>query len=286
MINSKVVLIVVTVIATVVRIVLELNQGTDVWMQLLITYLLYGLIAAQLTLLASDCGQSRNDSTLPAVLFFLLMVGLYQEKASIKGAVVSILLLQTCHSLMATYRHFRPMMRIFHTFILLGIASFLLPVVNLLIPFYWLIAGRCKSLQARSFTASVLGWLFPFFFMGGVMYLIDRMDWLQPYLQQIVAVDDYPLPLNMVGMIFMLILQIGSVFYVLQGNYRRKHRTRIYVGLIAIASFLAPCSWLIPFPNNVCLIPFYAACISLLAAYWVLPLLAPSKRRSSSYIRL
>lgn len=65
---------------------------------------------------------------------------------------------------------------LFHAFVFAGTGSLFVPQLMLLMPFLWIGAYNFRSLNAKSWIASIWGWVFPYWFLFSYAYLTNQME--------------------------------------------------------------------------------------------------------------
>ncbi len=65
---------------------------------------------------------------------------------------------------------------LFHTFAFMGTGSLFVPQLTYLIPVMWIGAYNFRSLNIKSWVASIIGWALPYWLLFGYAYLTDRLD--------------------------------------------------------------------------------------------------------------
>lgn len=135
--------------------------------------------------------------------------------------------------LLHAYQHARAAGWVFYAFATLSLAS--IPFVHILylVPLLWIIlATNIMALSPRTFLASLLGLMVPYWFIGAYAIVFQHLDWLSSHFAalahpgnvfDLTVIDDH----QALTFIFLMILAaLGSVHF-LMFSYQDKIRTRM-----------------------------------------------------------
>lgn len=128
-----------------------------------------------------------NDvkSVLPATLFFMGCTLQPQiMPAGIEGLHLLLFPL-ACYALLRTYRDRSAMGLYFLAFVFVGVECLLMPPLLLTLPWLVLCGAFMESLHGRTFFAALWGLLFPYWVVGCVLFLTDRVELIGPYFSRI-----------------------------------------------------------------------------------------------------
>ena len=104
----------------------------------------------------------------------------------------SLIMLFTLYSyfpLFASYQMPHPYLA-FSIYLPLSLASFFFPQFILLVPIYWCLQIYLRSFSIRSFFASIIAIILPYWFYGGIAIVTDSLPQFISHLQSIIAIPD------------------------------------------------------------------------------------------------
>ena len=173
----------------------------------------------------------------------------------------------------ASYQRPYATSRIFLEFLFVGLASYLFPQVLYLIPFYWIVQAMLRAMTFRSWVASLLGIITPYWFLVTYAYITNDLQLFTDHFNDIITVEmpSYSmlsLKQIMVGAFSLVFFLLGSWDF-----YQKKHfdKTRIRcnyyaVSLLGTVSFV----WLLLQPQYFNLIiPFCLVHTSMLGGHFI-----------------
>ena len=173
----------------------------------------------------------------------------------------------------ASYQRPYATSRIFLEFLFVGLASYLFPQVLYLIPFYWIVQAMLRAMTFRSWVASLLGIITPYWFLVTYAYITNDLQLFTDHFNDIITVEmpSYSmlsLKQIMVGAFSLVFFLLGSWDF-----YQKKHfdKTRIRcnyyaVSLLGAVSFV----WLLLQPQYFNLIiPFCLVHTSMLGGHFI-----------------
>ena len=108
-------------------------------------------------------------------LFVLLLCGMPFVLPLTEGLIALPLLLTGCFILLTAYQQDRAVSEYAAAFILFGTAIMLVPGWVWLIPFVYVACGLQRTLTVRTFLASLLGLITPFWITAGILFCSDEM---------------------------------------------------------------------------------------------------------------
>lgn len=179
----------------------------------------------------------RISSRLISSMYALLMGVAVTCHGFDMSQVVALLLILSFFPLFAAY-HTSSQTHVFVSFVLLSLASFIMPGIMLLAPFYWICFVWVRSLTFRCFVASLLGLVVPYWLYGGVLILFDDYAGLWALADQYVQLPWLRFP----GVsIYDLALLLFNVAILLAGyvdlnmrSYLDKTRTRVLFSVVTV----------------------------------------------------
>ena len=152
---------------------------------------------------------------------------------SMEGGIVTVGLVASLLTLFATYQDREATGWVYYTFLLLGLASLAKVHLLVLIPIYWIIMLFLSSLSLRTFIASLLGLLTPYWFwITAVLFLYKGH--FTPFISHFMPLteveffhsyDSIPLS-HYLTYAFLVILTITGIIHFLRTSYNDKIRTR------------------------------------------------------------
>ena len=145
------------------------------WVNRLLSLLLCGATGYFLIVLNNTFALIRMRASVQTAIYFLLVTvcpTLHQLHA---GNVAAAALLSSFFFLFGSYQLMQPSGMLFHTFVCLGVGSLLFPPLIYLVPMYWIGSYMFQSLTLRSFFASLVGLLLPYWFLFG--YVAWQQQW-------------------------------------------------------------------------------------------------------------
>lgn len=136
--------------------------------------------------------------------------------------------------LFQTYQDKRAMGMIFYAYAMLGIGSIFWVQLLWLVPLFWiLMATNILAFSGRTFFASILGLVLPYWFLGGYYFLTGQITMLGGHFADILNVG----PLFALGLLdlhhfvtigFVFLLGILGIVHFLRNSYKDKIRIRMY----------------------------------------------------------
>lgn len=136
--------------------------------------------------------------------------------------------------LFQTYQDKRAMGMIFYAYAMLGIGSIFWVQLLWLVPLFWiLMATNILAFSGRTFFASILGLVLPYWFLGGYYFLTGQITMLGAHFADILNVG----PLFALGLLdlhhfvtigFVFLLGILGMVHFLRNSYKDKIRIRMY----------------------------------------------------------
>lgn len=188
-----------------------------------------------------------NTRMLSSMLALLLGLSVVCHQFSTPGSILMVLTLSSFFPLFASYQHPVPHLS-FLTHLALSAASLLLPQLLWLVPIYWLVQTIFRTLTFRSFIASLLALLTPYWCYAAIAYVTGTWAEFMADIQQVANFQwpDYTLfPLcHLLTYIFtLLVFIVGTIdFFVQQFSDKTRiriiYRSMVCYG-IALALFIA-----------------------------------------------
>ena len=152
---------------------------------------------------------------------------------SLEGGIATLGLIASLLTLFVTYQNREATGWIYYTFLILGLASLAKVHLLVFIPIYWIIMIFLSSLGLRTFIASVLGLLTPYW-IGIAAVLVHYKGDFSPFTSHFqpladitffTAYDSIPLS-HYLTYAFLVILTVTGIIHFLRTSYNDKIRTR------------------------------------------------------------
>ena len=159
---------------------------------------------------------------------------------SVEGDLITVGFIASLLTLFASYQNRDAAASIYYTFLILGLAS--LAKVHLLafIPLYWILMIFLSSLSLRTFIASLLGMLTPYWFWIAAVLCLYKDD-LTPFTNHFLPLTTFPfftaydrIPFShYLTYAFLVVLAITGMVHFFRTSFNDKIRTRqLYYSII------------------------------------------------------
>ena len=180
----------------------------------------------------------RTRTTLPVCIYWFLTTSLLFLHSFGWENWIPLAFILSIFNLFKSYESFHATTAIFHTFFFISIGSLVFPPMIYLVPIFFSGMIPFRSLNTKSFWASLMGILTPFWFLFGYAFYTDQMNLFMTPLKKMVQfspIDFGHIPLNegVSWGIVSLSLIISSIHY-WQVAYTDKTRTRIFFFFLSI----------------------------------------------------
>lgn len=152
---------------------------------------------------------------------------------NLKEGFIPVLAIASLIVIFRSYQDRRSMGTVFYAFALLGIASTLFVQILFFVPLLWVLMGtNLLSLSWRNLAASLLGVVFPYWFLGGYFLFVGQMDMLTAHFTSLADFSyllDYTHVTAEQAVTFAYICVLGTVgaVHYLRNSYNDKIRTRM-----------------------------------------------------------
>ena len=184
------------------------------------------------------------------VVFISMLSSLHSFSA---GWVAVPALAASYYVMFLAYQQHEPVLHVFHSFLLLGIASLAIPHLSVFVPlYYWYLLVFLRCLTWRGFWAGTVGLVLPVCFVLGwcilsrdFTFILSRLELLQA--TRLCPADGYawlmsysePQALNFA---FATLLSVIGIVHYLRSYYNDKIRTRMYLYIYVMQTVA---SWLL-----------------------------------------
>lgn len=152
---------------------------------------------------------------------------------SLEGSIVTLGFMASLLPLFATYQNRETTGWIYYTFLILGLVSLVKVHLLALIPLYWILMVILSSISLRTFIASVLGLLTPYWFwIAAVIFLYKgNLTPISSHFRPLMEVDFFntydKIPIShYLTYALLVILTITGIIHFLRTSYNDKIRTR------------------------------------------------------------
>lgn len=185
----------------------------------------------------------RTRTSLPVCIYwFLHSILLFLHSSGWEVLVPLAFILATFH-FFRSYESPAPPFPVFHTFLFISLGSLVFPPFFCLAPLYFFAMMPFRALNAKSFWASLIGCITPYWFLFGYAFCFDNMPL---FLEPLQAMGHFHLfEFGQVSMsealswgVVTVSLIISCVHY-WQVSYMDKTRTRICFSFMALTGLLA-----------------------------------------------
>ena len=225
------------------------------WANRLLSLLLCGATGYFLIVLNNAFALIRMRASVQTAIFFLLVTVcpvLHQLHA---GNMAAAALLASFFFLFRSYQQLQPSGLVFHTFVCLAVGSLFFPPMLYLVPVYWMGSYMFQSLTLRSFFASLVGLLLPYWLLCG--YLAWQGEWslFAAWGTRCLPVDRSVMDLNaweVATLGYLALLFVVSAAHCLLASLDDKLRTRAYLQFLILLDVVL-------FMGVLCF-PAYCAC--------------------------
>ena len=181
----------------------------------------------------------RTHSALPVCIYWLVTTSLlFLHPFEWTHFVPLIFILALCQ-LFNSYESTSPATPIYHVFFFISLGSMIFPPILYFIPLIWGSMHPFRSISGKSFLASLLGIMTPYWFLFGYAFYSNQLHLFWTPLQKVFHL--YPIDYSQITAAellswgFITLLLFISGFHYWQVAYMDKNRTRIYHSFMVIA---------------------------------------------------
>ncbi len=175
------------------------------------------------------------------LVLILINLPLYAHNTAV--GIIQLCFILHLRFLFHSYQDKRSMGSIFFAFTMLGICSLFFIQILYLVPIIWYVMGtRILSMTGRSFFASIIGLLLPYWCIAGFFIYQGNGDSLIHHIQSITvfksfSLENLPSTPKLIAMGFITLMGITGSIHFLRNSYLDKIRTRmLYEALIILFS--------------------------------------------------
>ena len=185
----------------------------------------------------------RTRTSMPVCLYWLIATALFFLHPFEWTNLVPLVFILATYQLFHSYESVSSSPFIFHSFLFIGLGSIAFPQLLYMVPMLWGSMIPFRAISIKSFLASIIGLMTPYWFIFGYALYFNKMHILLTPLRE--AAHLYPIDYSHLTLPeiaswgFITLLLIVSGFHYWQISYMDKTRTRIYHSYLAIAGFWA-----------------------------------------------
>lgn len=234
-------------------------------------FVVYGLIGYLLVLLNNTHAIIRMRASVQTAVYCMLIAAFPGLPHRLHvGCLLVFVLLAALHLLFRSYQKERSEADVFHAFVFIGAGSLLYPQLVWFTPVFWLGVYMVRAMHWRSFGASILGMLLPYWLLWAYAYCVGDMGLFLTPLYEMVNVR--PLmsgltPAMVATLAYLVVLLTAASLHCLVAGLDDKTRIRCYLQLLILMSYCL-CAYILlqPLPG-VLLLPVVLVGISFLAGH-------------------
>ena len=185
----------------------------------------------------------RTRTSMPVCLYWLIATALFFLHPFEWTNLVPLVFILATYQLFHSYESVSSSPFIFHSFLFIGLGSIAFPQLLYMVPMLWGSMIPFRAISIKSFLASIIGLMTPYWFIFGYALYFNEMHILLTPLRE--AAHLYPIDYSHLTLPeiaswgFITLLLIVSGFHYWQISYMDKTRIRIYHSYLAIAGFWA-----------------------------------------------
>ena len=185
----------------------------------------------------------RTRTSLPVSIYGWIATALFFLHSFEWINLIPLIFILSVFQLFRSYESSSPTNPIYHTFLFIGLGSLIFPQIVYFVPLFWGSMIPFRAMSGRSFLASLLGVITPYWFLFGYAFVYDKMELFWKPIQEMTHF--YPMAYNQLTLpeliswgIITILLIISSIHYG-YAAYMDKTRTRIYHSFVAFAGLWA-----------------------------------------------
>lgn len=183
----------------------------------------------------------RNRTTFPITIFYYLTCIFFFLHPFEWSHFAQLTYLLGVFQLFFSYESAHAQRNIFHSFLFLGLGSLAFPQLLYFAPLFGLSMITFRALSIKSFFASFIGLLVPYWFLFAYAFSFDKMHLFYAPIQEMLHF--YPISYanwnqpEISSEAFVLFLLVISSIHYFQVAYMDKTRTRIFLSFLALAGW-------------------------------------------------
>lgn len=207
------------------------------WSDRLFSFLLYGIIGYLLIELNNTFAIIRMRASGQTALYLLLVSVCPAIHRLYAGEAAAVAFLVALFFLFKSYQQARPASYLFNVFVFLGLGSLVFPQLVYFIPVFWIGAHSFQSLSPKSFFASLIGWIVPYWLLLASAYIGSQMELFYQPFREMAAFAPLGFrfqPWQMATIGYLLVVFLVSSVHCLVTGYEDKIRTRSYLNFLIL----------------------------------------------------
>lgn len=237
-----------------------------------LSFLLYGAAGYLLIALNNTFAIIRLRGSIQTSVFFILMAVCVPLNHMSPGIATLFSFLAATAVLFLSFQRTESAGYLFYSFLVIGLCSLYVPKFTWLVPLFWIGSYLFQSLNLKSFLASLLGWMLPFWFLSAYAgYKGDISLLLQP-LDEIITfhhIDYSHLSGCWPMLAYLLFVYMVIAVHCLYTAMEEKIQTRSYLHFFIVAVlFVAAIIFLQPQMVEE-MLPLLIMCVSVLAGRFI-----------------
>lgn len=183
----------------------------------------------------------RTRTALPVCLYGWVATSLFFLHPFSWENFVTPAFVLAVYQLFRSYESPSPTNSIYHAFLFLSLGSLVCPQFMVFAFLWWICMIPFRAMNVRSFLASLIGWITPYWFLFGYAFFFDEMPLFFAPLQEMIRI--YPIeysllaPAEVISWGVITLLLLVSSFHYWQIAYKDKTRTRIYHSFLVYAGW-------------------------------------------------
>lgn len=183
----------------------------------------------------------RTRTTLPVCIFGVIATSLFFLHPFGWNDLIPLAFILSVFQLFRSYESSSPAVPVFHAFLFIGLGSLIFPPFIYFLPLWWGSMIPFRSFSGKSFLASIIGIITPYWFLFGYAFWFEQLPLFLTPLKEMISFHpiDYghlSLSESISWGTVTLLLTISGLHY-WQIAYMDKTRTRIYHSFLVIAGF-------------------------------------------------
>lgn len=204
----------------------------------MLAFLLYLLTGYLLIAVNSSFALIRVRASVQTSVFLMLVAVCTHIHLLYEGSITVLFFVSALYFLFRSYQQPQPSADVFLAFVFVGLCSMFYPQLTwVLVPVFWMGTGLFQSLNAKSFCASLLGWVFPWCFLAGHAYFYEDLELLYHPFREMIRFQPIGfefLPWKTATMGYMFVLFAIASIHCIAYRYDDKIRTRNYLHFLVL----------------------------------------------------
>ncbi len=253
------------------------------WATSLLGFLLYAIVGYSLIALNNLFGFIRMRASVQTSVYFIMVAICPFIHRLYAGNIASAFLIIAFYFLFKSYQQIHSSGILFYTFLFMGLGSLFLPQLIFFIPIFWIGAYNLQSLSFKSFLASIIGFVLPYWFLLGHAYFYNDMKLFYAPFQELAAF--YPIDFakeipvwTLTTLSYVFLIYIISSIHCIMTGYEDKRQTRVYLNFLIFLNFCFFLYILLQPAQSIQILPMLLVGVSILAGH----LFILTKSRSSN----